>query len=95
MSVKNTTKQQRLDSGSKCPECGCAKGHRIDCKTGNEKARVYQAGLAAKHRKKRKSMFTVEQVVAWMDRNGLDCSTGDARTAMEDAATLPRAVTKP
>jgi ribosome modulation factor len=75
-------------AGFSCPECGCRKGHRIDCKTGNEKARGYQAGLTAKHREKRKPMFTVEQAAAWMERHCLDCSTATARAAMEDAATL-------
>lgn len=30
-----------------CPECGrTSPGHSISCKTGNERARKYQAGLA-------------------------------------------------
>lgn len=33
-----------------CPECKCRPpGHKIDCKTGNERARRYQQQLSAKY----------------------------------------------
>lgn len=75
-----------LTNCSACPECGGTVGHKILCKTGNERARAYQAGLAAKHRKKRKPMFTIDQALSWMERHGIQCSVGAARDAMEDAA---------
>lgn len=34
----------------KCPECGGEEGHKILCKTGNDRARRYQSGLPRNRR---------------------------------------------
>lgn len=77
-----------------CPECGITLGHKIQCKTGNDRARAYQSTLAAKPRRKRKPMFTIEQALAWADRHNIQGSPGSLRDAMEDAATPNKPNTK-
>ena len=88
--TKNNQRRPKVGSSgcSACAECGCTTGHKIDCKTGNERARAYQAGLAAKHRKKRKPMFSIEQAADWRERFGISCDIGTARDAMEYAVTM-------
>ncbi len=42
------------DAATPCPECGCTPpGHRINCKTGNAKAKAYQDGLERRYRASR------------------------------------------
>lgn len=46
---------RKTEDELRCPECRCfPPGHKIDCKTGNERARRYQSGLAQKFRRRRK-----------------------------------------
>jgi hypothetical protein len=92
ITFRRVVRAARIKAEGACPECGIKPpGHKLDCKTGNERARAYQSGLAAKQRVKKKPMFTVIEAAQWAERNGFAGTTAAARLAMEDAATLRKA----
>jgi len=44
-----------MSETERCPECGIRPpGHKIMCKTGNDRARRYQQGIARKYRNRKK-----------------------------------------
>jgi len=44
--------KERLMNEASCPECKSAKGHKLKCKTGNDKAKAYQGKLEKQYRQK-------------------------------------------
>lgn len=44
--------KERLMNEASCPECKSTKGHKLKCKTGNDRAKDYQGKLEKRYRQK-------------------------------------------